>query len=608
MRVNKLVRLLKDAAQKHPELLETAGKWRIGGAPGGGYGTGFPVSVAEGRPIAGYAIPTGLPRQNEPVKIEIVEKGKSATLPESRLLKLPKVQMAKAKASANEEDDIRTINAVYPLVPAKPAKGERIFAYAHITWNPSTHSVVYAVVEPQLSKEDAVVLKRIKDTLQERLDVSFTKVTSTEAERYLEQKIDEVIRVLEANPDPAKKAILVYYIKRDFIGLGKIEPLMHDPYIEDISCDGTGIPIFIYHRNPRIGSVPTNIVFEDRDELDSFVFRLAQKAGRSVSMAEPLVDAALPDGSRLQATLSTDIARRGSNFTIRKFTEQPLTPTDFIDFGTCDSLMMAYFWYCIEHGKSILVSGGTATGKTTFLNVLSLFIRPEMKIVSIEDTPELKLTHPHWVPEVAREAISSMGEKEYGKVDLFDLLKSSLRQRPDYIIVGEVRGQEAYVLFQQIATGHTGLSTIHAEDMEKLMDRLVTAPINLSPSLIETLDMVVFLKREKKKHGYARRVASVYEIAGFDRDKNVPVAHEAFAWEPKTDTFVSAKGSYILKRLSEQTGVREDDIKNEVGNRAKVLEWMRARKITDYRDVSKIISVYYASPEAVMQRVNAELG
>lgn len=545
----------------------------------------------------------------EPLKIELVEKLKVSKIVETDLIKIPPIRLTPTSLLAQEEEerDVRTINVTYPLIPTKPAKGERIYSYTNIRWDPGTHSLMYAVTEPALAQEDQILLQRIKETLQERLDVSFTKIKSNEAETYLDQKIEEVLQILQTSPDPTRRDVLVYYIKRDFIGLGKIEPFMHDPYIEDISCDGTGIPIFIYHRNPKIGSIPTNIVFEDKEDLDSFVLKLAQKSGHSISMAEPMIDAALPDGSRLQATLSTDIARRGSNFTIRKFTERPLTPTDVINFGSCDSMMMAYFWLCIENGKSVLVSGGTATGKTTLLNVLSLFIRPEMKIVSIEDTPELRLTHPHWVPEVAREPISTAGEKEYGKVDLYDLLKSSLRQRPDYIIVGEVRGQEAYVLFQQIATGHTGLSTLHAENLEKLVDRLTTAPINLPPSLIETLDIIIFVKREKRKNGYVRRLESIYEIVGYDREKNFPIANEVFKWEAAKDTFFSPRGSYLLKKIAEHTGQDEKTVLNELVSRAKLLEWLRLRKITDFRDVSKIIGLYYSNPEPVMQRVEAEL-
>ncbi|MBI4017544.1 MAG: type II/IV secretion system ATPase subunit [Candidatus Aenigmarchaeota archaeon] len=610
MTVRTLVQRLKRIVREQPYLVEQQGGWKITGPQPPGTRMGqFPPYGGGGGSIGGggsMEMKFSGHGGEGPLKIEVVEKIKSVTLTDKDLLKMPAVKSVIPETVETEEDS-RTINTTYPLVPAKPAKGERIYAYANIKWDPQTHSLVYNSIEPPLSQDDAVFLKRLKDTLQERLDVSFTKIRSTEAEKYLDQKIDEVLQILQTVPDPDKKQVLVYYIKRDFIGLGKLEPLMHDPYIEDISCDGTGIPIFIYHRNPKIASVPTNIVFEDKEELDSFVFRLAQKSGRSISVADPLVDAALPDGSRLQATLSTDIARRGSNFTIRKFTERPLTPADVINFGTCDPLMMAYFWFCIENGKSVLISGGTATGKTTLLNVLSMFIRPEMKIVSIEDTPELKLTHPHWVPEVAREAISTAGEKNYGKVDLFDLLKSSLRQRPDYIIVGEVRGAEAYVLFQQIATGHTGLSTLHAENMEKLVDRLVTAPISLPPSLVETLDIVIFVKREKRKTGYVRRIENIYEIVGFDREKNFPITNEVFRWDPVKDTYITPSGSYLAKKIAEHLGQGDAVVSKELLNRTSVLEWMRQRNVTDYRDVAKILALYYANPEAVMQRVEAEL-
>ena len=306
----------------------------------------------------------------------------------------------------------------------------------------------------------------------------------------------------------------------------------------------------------------------------------------------------------MQCTLATDIARRGSNFTIRKFTEEPLTPTHLLKFGTIDVKTLAYLWFVVDTGKSILVSGGTASGKTSFLNVLSLFIRPEKKIISIEDTGELRLPHPHWIPTVARTAISTEGKT--GEVDLFDLLKESMRQRPDYIIVGEVRGKEAYILFQQMATGHPSLATIHAENLPKLMDRLTTPPISLEPSLIESADLIIFLSVMHYKNKFIRKVLEVIEIAGFDQKTKFPIINLVSKWDPKVDKFDIVGKSFLLKKISNFTGVTEKEIRDEIERRIIVLSWLQKHNIYDYVDIYKVFSLYYRDPKKLLSMIEGE--
>jgi flagellar protein FlaI len=372
---------------------------------------------------------------------------------------------------------------------------------------------------------------------------------------------------------------------------------MRDPQIEDISCDGVGIPTFIFHRDPEIGSVVTNVKWETADELDSFITRLAQMCGKSISVATPLVDASLPDGSRVQATLATDIARKGSNFTIRKFTKEPMTPIHMLNYGTVDVRTLAYLWYLVDQGRSFLISGGTATGKTVFLNVLSLFIRPEKKIVSIEDTAEIRLPHPHWVPMVARVPIAPEVGKE---VDLYALLRESLRMRPDYIIVGEVRGPEAYILFQQIATGHPSLATIHSEDMPKLIDRLTTPPISLPPPLIASLDVILFFARMTYKGRFVRRLVEVLEMREFDPKTKRPIVNPVFRWNPRTDRHDVVGPSLVLQKIADLTGQSESEIREEIERRALVLNWMWEQGITHYEDVYRVITEYYSDPRRVL--------
>jgi flagellar protein FlaI len=504
-----------------------------------------------------------------------------------------------AGAAREAEFNLRTINISYDLIKSD----SKVFASVNIKWSDADSSLIYQIVEPKLNPEERALLNQIKTMLVEKLEVDFTTLRKGEATDYLVNKFEEMLASMSLVVPEDKKKDLLYYIKRDFIGMGKIEPFMMDPNLEDISCDGVEVPLYIYHRNPLLGSVKTNVYFETAEELDVFVNKLAQRCGKSISVASPLIGGTLPDGSRMQATLGTDIARKGSNFTIRKFSEMPLTPVNLLKLKTIDSKIAAYLWLAVEYGRTILITGGVATGKTTLLNAMSLFIKPELKIVSIEDTAELVLPHTHWVPAVARLPMSEMGGKKVGEVDLFDLLKESLRQRPDYLIVGEVRGKEAYVLFQQIATGHSSLSTIHADSMERLVDRLTTPPISLPANLIEALDVIIFVVRIKYGSTYVRRIRSIYEIYGFDRKKNFPMVNEVFKWNPKNDIYEAVNPSIVLRRISQQYGIKEQYLQQEISRRMKVLEWMVEKNIEDYRDVAKVAKLYYSRADELLQNI-----
>jgi len=518
---------------------------------------------------------------------EKVKKG--IEIPTSEHISLSKIPMP------GNVEELHTINIKYPLIPSKPKPGEQVLAYAHIKWDEKAGAPVYNVIEPKLSKGDLELAEKIQRDIEERLDVDFSKIGEIKAKELLQKEIKSSLATFP-EADPAKFPALQYHIEKEIFGLGVIEPLMQDPEIEDISCDGVKIPIYIYHRDQKLGPLKTNLRFETTADLDSFILKLAQKSGKSISIADPLLDAALPHGSTVQCTMGTDIARGGSNFTIRKFTAYPLTPTHMLHYGTLDSLMLAYLWMAIENGKSILISGGTATGKTSLLNALSLFIRPNLKILSIEDTPELRLPHIHWVPEVARSPLSVKGK--IGEVTLFDLLKSSLRQRPDYLVVGEVRGKEAFVLFQQMATGHPSLATIHAASLTQLIDRLVTPPISLPPALIENIDIIVFLQRVKIKGSTSRRVSELLEITGIKNDR--PVSAKIFEWTAVKDRFVPTDKSKVLEDVARLNGITEETIQAEILRRKKVIEWMQNNNVYDYREVGRIVSEYYINPERVL--------
>ena len=502
------------------------------------------------------------------------------------------------------EQEKQKIKETYSLIPEFPKPGEKVFAWAHIHWEPRSKELVYEVIEPQLTLKERNFIKRLEEKLEEKLDAIYVSEGEQKHKEYLRSKIREVVSLFgwKMNPEITEK--VEYYIFRDFIGLGKIEAFMHDPNIEDISCDGINIPIYVFHRRPEFNQMKSNIFFTNKDELDSFVIKLAQKGGKSISVARPLLDASLPDGSRLQATLGSDIARRGSNFTIRKFLKEPLTPTKLIEFGTASSISLAYLWFCVEYGKSILISGTTATGKTSFLNAISLFIRPELKVVSIEDTAELMLPLPNWVPHVAR---SGYGEKSYGAVEMFDLLKSALRQRPDYVIVGEVRGKEASTMFQGMATGHPALSTIHSDSLQRLVDRLTTPPISLSAALLENLDVVVFLERTKMQGKFIRRINRIYEVAGVNVRESKIIPNKLFEWDPVGDEINMTGKSAILKKISDFKGMDYDTIYKELERRGLFIEWLKMNKVIKFKDFGQWVQSYYSDTEKVMKMVLSDV-
>ncbi len=373
---------------------------------------------------------------------------------------------------------------------------------------------------------------------------------------------------------------------------------MKDPILEDISCIGPGIPIYVYHR--KYGSLQTNVMFKTNEELNRFIVRLAQLVGKHVSVSNPLLEGSLPDGSRVQATyvVTKDISTRGSNFTIRKFTKDPLTVTDLIKNGTLTPLVASYLWLAVEYKFSILIAGGTATGKTTILNMLAMFIPPEAKVISIEDTPELRIPHENWIQKIARE---SSGE---GRVDLFDLLKAALRERPDYILVGEVRGKETYVLFQGMATGHPGMATIHAENIDTLIDRLISPPISLPPALLHSLDIVIFMRRANVKGFTVRRISEIDEILDFDIEKKKPVINIFTRWVPAEDRYeFPSKKSKVFDRIVMERGVSVESIWNELKRRSFLLKYLVEKNIRYYKDVQRYIARYYKEPDKLLEEI-----
>ncbi len=496
------------------------------------------------------------------------------------------------EAKAVKEKEPSVFREVYPI--------NEPYVYAAVVRQPNTQKMLYEIIEPTLLEEEKTQLKEIKALLMEEINVNFKDLETREkAEQYLRNKVREVIK--DYHLKIADEAIdkFMYYIVRDFIGYGKIDPFMKDHLIEDISADGVNIPIYIWHREYE--SLPTNIIYKDVNELNSFIIRLAYLAKKNVSIASPMLDASLPDGSRIQLTYGTEVTRRGSTFTIRRFRANPLTISDLISFNTLSSDLAAYFWYAIENRASVLIAGGVASGKTTTLNCLSMFIKPELKIVSVEDTAELNLPHENWISSIVRPGFL-YEQKATGAITLFDLLKAAVRQRPDYIIVGEVRGEEAYTLFQAMATGHLGMSTVHAESVDAVIHRLESEPMSIPRPLLSMIDVVMIQLRTEIEGKPARRALTVTEMVALDPKTKEFLTNDVYRWDAKHDVFLFSGRSYILERNMKKLELDSKKIQEELHQRKTVLEWMVRNKIQRYTDVAAIIREYYANPIRIYRK------
>jgi flagellar protein FlaI len=482
------------------------------------------------------------------------------------------------------------------------------YSYVRILYDTLSSEYFYEVIEPKLIPEEEELLTVLKEILVESLE-SLPDADIPEKEKYLRRVVEGLLREIGIALHPISKERVMYFVLRDFMRYGPIDVVMIDTNVEDVSCDGVRVPFYIYHR--KYGSIPSNLKFETAEELDSFVVWLAQKCGKHISVAQPMLDATIPDGSRLQATLGMHVTKRGSSFTIRRFRENPFTPMDLMRFKTMSLEMMAFMWIAIENGQSMLICGGTASGKTTTLNAILLFIPPQMKIVSIEDTRELNLPHENWVPLLTRSgfgAKSAATGKAAGEIDMFDLLTAALRQRPQYLMVGEVRGPEAFVVFQAMATGKSAYTTFHADDVQAMVHRLENDPINLPRALIAALDLVLLQAQVKVGTDMTRRVKGLIEIVGTDPETNELITNSAYTWNPADDSFNYSGHSYIFEKVALARNWTQRRMEQEVKRRLDVFEYMKKVKIQNYRDVAKVVSSYYRDSDGMIKIVRDELG
>ncbi len=510
---------------------------------------------------------------------------------------------------------LTTINVMYIV-------DEEVGIFIHVYMPPEgTESGYrkYVAVEPEPPPPELFML------IEEKLA---TVITESDVARDLEERrrilLDKVKLVTEIVDVPVDYASLIpriqtlarvpvyrghydnmiYYLLRNKAGLGILEPLIKDPYIEDISCPGVGY-IYIVHK--VFGPLETNLKFNTAEELDRFIIELSERIGKPVSHARPIVDATLPDGSRINIVFGSDVSLQGSNFTIRRVAKIPLSVTQLVNWNTFDERVAAYLWILLLEGSSGFVSGETASGKTTTLNAITAFINPTAKIVTIEDTAELTLPHPNWVRELTRDT----GNPETS-VTMFDLLKAALRQRPNYIIVGEIRGAEGNIAFQAMQTGHPVLATFHAASVERLVQRLTSPPINVPKSQMDNLNFVVIQSAIYREGVLVRRVLSVNEILGFDPRTDSILYIPIFTWDPVRDTFTfRGRGtSYLLEeKIGVKRGLSRRNmflIYEELELRAKIIRALIEKKVFHYYTLFRVLARIYSITTEFARKASKE--
>ncbi len=515
-------------------------------------------------------------------------------------IKLPKINFGMKK---------KVIEPELPSATKSLPKGVKIadkyplyepFSQVIIVQDPKTGEFKYILDELQLDPMERGIYNRILEMLL--AEIQSPKEDIADARKFFAQEAKKIVDKYRISmgwlPDVSWYKIL-YHAERDLVGFGKIDSLMRDPNIEDISCDGVNKSVYIWHRT--FESIETNVKFDSDEDVDNLVVKLVHMAGKHVSSAFPIVDASLPGKHRLAVAYRREITPFGTAFTIRKFRDDPYSIIDLINIGTFTEEMAAYLWICLENRASVMVLGGTAAGKTTALNALGCLIKPGSKIMTIEETAELNLSHENWVSLIARQSYG-LGGSNVGEVALFDLVKTCMRHRPDLMIVGEVRGQEAYVLFQALATGHGGMCTMHAENVQSAVRRLTQKPMDISPAYIPLMNIVMSVQRvhlvkngEKKAY---RRVLSVNEI--IDAEKFV----NPFKWDPVKDLqTIDMDGSFLMTNFAERLGITREELIKEMNRRKDVLRWMRQQNIRSYREVASIIAEYYARPKEFYTKI-----
>jgi archaeal flagellar protein FlaI len=474
------------------------------------------------------------------------------------------------------------------------------FAYAVIAQSPLL-SKRYYLDEVPLTKTEAAIYSYLLDALEAELTVPREQVNPRQ---YFADQARKILLKYSIRVPAASWSKIIYFAERDLVGFGVLDGMMRDPNIEDLSIDALSKPLFVYHKGYE--SLETNVTISDEEQMDNIITRLSHMAGKHVSTAFPIVQGTLPGRHRLVATFRREVSPQGSSATIRKFREDPLTIVDMLNLNLLDYKMAAYTWYLMQNRATAIVVGSTGAGKTTLLNALVTLTRLNTKLVTIEEVQEINIPHLNWTSLVSRESYAATEEKA-GEVGLFDLVKAAMRMRPDILCVGEVRGEEAYVLFQAISTGHGGLCTLHADDSASALQRLVSEPMNVPKAFLPFLDLVFVVRRiavPAPGGGFRaiRRVVSLDEVVSAEE------VSRSFRWDPRTDTFkASYDKSPKLERIARDNGLQMADIMKEIDKRALILRWIQQKGIRNFKELSPILELYVSRPEEVFKTASNEL-
>jgi archaeal flagellar protein FlaI len=484
----------------------------------------------------------------------------------------------------------------YPNV-IYPTKGS---VFIHIFRTKDMEGKEYHAIEPLLDEKEKVKRDQMLDLLYEKAPSWKAVKTDDEIKEAIRALMDQYTIVDERSAGLAKvsggklrvtsveKKNIEYDITKNIIGGGPLEPFMRDPYLEDIHII-TGENVHLIHKVFEM--IKTNI-FIDKAWANTFSQEFSEKIGSPVSEGQPIADGTLPDGSRVNIIHSKDVSLKGPTMTIRKFSETPISITQLMNWGTFDAGVGAYLWLCLQYGRSLFVCGETASGKTTTANAIIPFIPPEKKIFSVENTPEVQVPHAVWQQLLTK----STGPKE-GHIELEDLLRAGLRSRPDYIIPGETRGIEGRVVFQAMQTGHPVITTFHAGSVTKVIQRFTGHPINIPKPFMDNLDVVLIQMAVERKGKRIRRVLSVDEVEGYNKEVDGIMSRKAFEWNPvdDTQTFKANRNSFILEnRIAKMAGLTDVmQIYDEFDIRKHILERMVEEKIFDYYEVVQFIWTFY---------------
>ncbi|MDZ7730582.1 MAG: type II/IV secretion system ATPase subunit [Natrialbaceae archaeon] len=457
----------------------------------------------------------------------------------------------------------------------------------------------YHVIEPNLSSFETRVMADLKETIRRVL-----RNQPPDPDRSIPETIQSIIASHAIPVSDGSLHKIYYRIVRDFTGYDWIDPLMRDSRLEEISCDGADIPVFVYHQDYQ--DLETNLMAAS-SALDGYVRRLAQRTDATLSVADPLTSATLPDGSRVQLTLGSDIALRGSNFTIRLFKETPFTPVDLVATNTFSIQQMAYLWLAIASNKSIMFVGPTASGKTTSMNAVSLFLRPEAKVVSAEQVHELSIPHDNWIATVTREGLGESGPQ---RVTMYDLLQNALHQRPEYILVGEIRTEPEVVrtYFQSVFTGHPGGTTFHASTAQNAINRLMSEPLSIDEQLINALDLISVQHQVSlgDKERRLRRNMTLSEVQSSDDAQEISLV-DLFRWDPATDSITpevsSLLESSVIQDIAASRGWDDDRLLQDLANRRAVLEYLLDAEIRSYDTVVETFQRFARNQSAVLAAI-----